>query len=62
LGRAKPPVTIATVNGVALGGGCELALAYDIRIAAENALFGFLEVTLGILRHRQHAAPTAKRR
>ena len=32
-----------------MGGGCELALAYDIRIAAENALFGFPEVTLGIL-------------
>jgi len=45
-----------------LGGGCELALACDIRIAAENALFGFPEVTMGILRHGQHAAPTAKRR
>jgi enoyl-CoA hydratase/carnithine racemase len=42
-------VAIATINGVALGGGRELALAYDIRIAAENVLFGFPEVTLGIL-------------
>ncbi len=48
LDRSTVP-TIAAVNGFALGGGCELTLACDIRIAAENALFGFPEVGLGIL-------------
>jgi enoyl-CoA hydratase/carnithine racemase len=44
---AKP--TIAAINGFALGGGLELALQCDIRIASENATFALPEVTLGFL-------------
>ncbi|MCR5625473.1 MAG: enoyl-CoA hydratase/isomerase family protein [Lachnospiraceae bacterium] len=43
-----PIPVIAAVNGFALGGGCEISLSCDFRIAAENAIFGQPEVGLGI--------------
>jgi enoyl-CoA hydratase len=45
---SRKPV-VAAVNGFALGGGCELALACHLRIASENAKFGLPEVKLGII-------------
>lgn len=46
---AIPRMVIAAVNGVALGGGCELALACDLRIASTRAKFGQPEILLGII-------------
>ena len=44
-----PKPVVAAVNGYALGGGCELALAADVRIAADDAVLGQPEVLLGII-------------
>lgn len=46
--EAAPQPVIAAINGYALGGGCEIALACDIRLASETAVLGQPEVTLGV--------------
>ena len=47
--EAVPKVVIAAINGMCLGGGCEIAIAADFRFASETALFGQPEIRFGIM-------------
>lgn len=47
--EAIPKISIAAINGYALGGGCELALASDLRYLAENGVVGQPEIRLGVI-------------
>jgi enoyl-CoA hydratase len=47
--QSLPQPVIARINGYAFGGGCELAMACDVRVAREDAMLGLPEVTLGLL-------------
>jgi len=57
--EALPQVVIAEIGGAAHGGGFELALACDLRVAGDSALLGLPEARLGLLPARRHAAAVA---